>query len=437
MKKTIHLLLMTMVMTLGASAQEKITLTLDEALAIAMKNNIQVITAQNTYNAAVADVLPKTWGNNLPTVDLNAQYSLADEKSTFVTNSGVKESAERYSYSLSANYVLFDGFKKFGEMKQARLDESSAQFTYENTKQDVALQVHKSYFDVLKNQQLLRVSEENLKRSEEQLKRLEERNRLGAQILSDVYKQKVQVGSDRLALNRSKNNLNTSKASLNSLIGIDVNTQVELKDLGLDVTFDASEYNFDKAFSKALEQRKDYLASIKKVESSRASLRNARSGFFPTLSAFADYSWSDAFRPGSFKEIGANDRVSVGLNFSMPIFNGFQTSASVIRADQSVQTAKSNLENTRRQVALNIKIALLNLQTSYENVKLSEENVNSAKEDLRLATEKYNLGAGTILDQITANASYAQAEANHIQAVYDFLYAKQQFNIAVGAIETK
>ncbi len=421
----------------GVFAQDGMRLTMEDAVASAMNNNIQVITAQNTYNEVSAAVLPKTWGNNLPTLDANARVSRSNESSNFFTNEGPKSSKNTYNYSLNANYTIFDGLRRFSEMSSAHADEQSAAFDLERTRQDVVLQVYNAYFTVLKNQQLLRIAEENLKRSEEQLKRLEERNRLGAQILSDVYRQRVQVGTDKLALNQAKNNLNTSKATLNNVIGIDVNTPVELVDLPLDIDLNAPNVNFDDQLSGALQNRKDYLAANQRYKSSRAGLRSARGGFFPTLSAFATYSWFDGFLPGSFKEYDPNDQFNIGLTLTIPIFNGFQTSSSVIQANQRVQTARSNVENARRKVALDLKIAQLNLQTSLENVRLAVDNIKSAKEDLRLATERYNLGAATILDQITANTNYATAEANHVQAVYDYLYAKQQYQLAIGAIEVK
>lgn len=438
MRYSVSLFLVLMIATAGASQETRI-MDVKEAIDVAMTNNIQVITAQNTYNSTAASVLPKTLGSNLPTVSANASYGRtfwsAVNKNILGRDTSLGGPSNSYSYSLSADYTIFDGFRKFNDMSQARLNENSAWYDVENTKQEITLQVYQSYFNVLKNKQLLKITEENLKRSEEQLKKLEERNRLGAQIMSDVYRQRVQVGSDKLAVNKAKNNLNTSKAALNNLIGIDVNTSIELKELDTDVKFDKAGYDFSKAYTEGLEQRKDYQAAMKRVESTQRTVRNARSGYYPTLSAFADYKWTNTAM--SMRDYSNKDNMMVGLQLSIPIFNGFQTSSSVIQADQTLQTSKSNLENIRRKVALDIKIALLNLQTSYENVKLSEENVQSAKEDLRLATERYNLGAGTILDQITANTNYATAEANYIQSVYDFLYSKEQYNLAIGKIQTK
>jgi outer membrane protein len=421
-------------------AQESRTIDIDEAVDIAMKNNIQVITAQNNYYSTSAAVLPKTLGANLPTISANASVSRSDQGTPVYSGSGLAAtrtgtSYNSYSYSLDANYVLFDGLKKFNDMSQARINETSARFDVENTKQEVTLQVYQQYFTVMKNKQLLKITEENLKRSEEQLKRLEERQKLGAQIMSDVYRQRVQVGTDKLALNKAKNNLNTSKAALNNLIGLDVNTPIELKDIPQDVIYDAAIFDFNQSYQKAFNNRKDYLAASKRVESSRKTLQNARSGYYPTLTAFARYGWNHVYM--NTKNYSDNDRLNFGLNLSVPIFSGFATQSSVIQADQSVQTAKSNLDNIRRAIALDIKISLLNLQTAFENVKLSEENVKSAKEDLRLAAERYNLGAATILDQITANTNYATSEANYIQAVYDFLYSKEQYKLAIGEIGIK
>lgn len=416
------------------AGQDKKTLDVNEAVRIAMKNNVEVISSENEYNKAAADVLPKVWGNNLPTVSASGGYTrtlMNGSSGLGLTGSGSVNNS--YNYGLNANYILFDGFKKYSDMSQARSIQSSAKFDLENTRQEVALQVFQGYVEVLKNQQLLRVSEENLKRSEEQLKRLEERNRLGAQILSDVYKQKVQVGSDKLALNRARNNLNTSKASLNNLIGIDVNTEIEVKELAAEAVDATGDVAFDMAVEEALANRRDYLSAKQRLESAKRTLTAAKSGYYPTVTASADYGWNG----NTLNNFSTQDRMTAGITVSIPLFNGFQTSAGVIQADQSVQTAKSNLDAIRRKVALDVKVALLNLKTADENVKLSEENRKSAKEDLRLATERYNVGAGTILDQITANTNYANAEAGLIQATYDYQFAKQQYLLSVGRVEVQ
>ncbi len=429
-------LLMTLILTgLTLQAQQKTTLTMEDAIAIAMKSNVQVVASQNAYNTASANVLPKTIGRQLPTLDATANAS----KTVLNKVSGVpsgSSSFNSYSYGLNANYLIFDGTRRFDEIAQVRIEETSAQYDLERVRQDVTLQVDQAYFNVLKNQQLLRIGDENLKRSEEQLKRLEERNKLGAQILSDVYKQRVQVGSDKLAVSRAKNNLNTSKATLSSLIGIDVNADLELKDVSAEnLTVNLQDMPFDQAMEKAYANRRDYLASVKRVESARRGISIARSGFFPTVSAFAGYNWAD--QNLNFDKYSNKDKMNFGVSVSVPIFSGFETQARVIQTDQSYQTSKSNLENTRRRVALDVKISMLNMQTAFDNMKLSAENVKAAKEDLRLATERYNLGAGTILDQIVGNASYASAEANYIQSTYDFLYAREQYNLAVGTLNVK
>lgn len=429
--------LLTVLFVFSTTAQEKRTITIQEAVAIAMENNVEVIAARNNFNTVVANVLPLTVGANLPTVDMTARYSHADEASQFFTATGPKESAQNYSYSINANYVLFDGLKKFSQMSQARTNEQSARYDMDRTGARVKLQVYEAYVNVLKANELLKIAIENQKRSEEQLKRLEERNRLGAQIISDVYKQRVQVGSDKLALNRARNNLNTSKATLNSLIGLDVNTDLQLAPLDTELTYDSGSYDYAKAYDAGLQHRQDFLASVKRVESARQTLKQSRSSYYPTVNAFATYSWQDGFLPKNSSAYRQNDRALIGLNLTVPIFSGFSTSAGVEGANQSLQTAKSNVDNIRRQVALDVKIALLNMQTAYESVKLSEENVKAAKEDLRLATERYNLGAGTLLDQITSNASYTEAEANYVQSVYDFVLARQQYLLATGTSDQK
>lgn len=424
---------MILVSATGMFAQEKLKLTIEDAIKISMEHNVSVIEAENAYNSALANTRTKTWGNNLPTLDANMLYNRSNVKNTRFVKDELKTSQDYYSTSLDANYVVFNGFKNWEEQKQVRADEQESRLNYERTRQTVKLDVYRQYFDVLKKQQLLKVREENLKRAKEDLKKVEEMNKIGSRPLSDVFKQKVVVGNDKLALINGENDLNISKATLNSLIGIDVNTDIVLEEA--DLTIELKDADFGTKVETAYDNRKDLKAAKEAVKSAKSGLTISRSGFYPTVSLFGSYSYSDVFKPSGFSDISKNDRVDFGMNISVPIFNGFQTRSSAVAAEQNLITSKSRLESTQRTVSLQVKTAILNLEAAKENIDVTQETVKSASEDLRLAKERYAIGAGTLLDVITANASYVEAESNRIQAVYDYLLSKQELRLATGEVE--
>ena len=85
-------------------------------------------------------------------------------------------------------------------------------------------------------------------------------------------------------------------------------------------------------------------------------------------------------------------------------------------------------------MTLDVKQAFLEIETAKENIEVTEENVTSAEEDYRLASERYRIGAGTLIEQLTAQNSLTRARVNKIQAIYDYKYAITVLDLALGKL---
>ena len=93
-------------------------------------------------------------------------------------------------------------------------------------------------------------------------------------------------------------------------------------------------------------------------------------------------------------------------------------------------------EFSRRQAELDavreVQQLVNSLEESRERLQVARENVARSREDLRLAQEKFRVGAGTILDTITAESDLTSTRANEVQAVVDFLIARANLARATG-----
>ncbi|MBU2471322.1 MAG: TolC family protein, partial [Bacteroidetes bacterium] len=81
-----------------------------------------------------------------------------------------------------------------------------------------------------------------------------------------------------------------------------------------------------------------------------------------------------------------------------------------------------------------IQKARLDLEAVEKQVKVTQASVFSAEMDRKIAEEKYNLGAGTLLDLLIANANYTNAQSNKVNAVIGYLLAKKQMEFVLGTI---
>jgi outer membrane protein len=379
--------------------------------------------------------LTTAYGNFIPSLSASASMGRSGSTTTTVVGDIINANGS-VSAGLSANVTLFDGFRNTSSLNRATSAADAAAFNFAKQKQSTVLAVEQSYLTVLRNQQLLTVSQENLKRSQQQLSRIEESNKVGALAKSDVYRQQVQTATDELALINAQSNYDNSKQDMLYLLALDVTMDYNFEDpsvlqqiAGLISDSLHQEYaDYNKLVQEALESRPDYQSSLLARKISENDLSISRSGHYPSLSLGTGYSLGGQ----NFGTMSDSKSWNWRLSMSIPIFSGFQTSTAVQTSQLNLELAEQQLEQAKRSVAKDVKYALLSLETARKRYDVSLKNMKSAEEDRRIAEERYNLGSNTLLDLLVATANYTQAISNKVSSSYDFVYAKLQFRIAVG-----
>jgi outer membrane protein len=421
-----------------AAAQTK-TLTLEQARQIALERNLSVAQAQNNVEAAQASVMAAT-GDYLPTLSASGGWTRNQTEGP-VTIGGVqipntKAVFNNFSTSVNLNYTLFNGFAREGNYTRTSANAIATEQTAARTRQSIIFQVERAYLNVLRNEQLVKVSEENLKRDLRQLERITESNRVGALSRADVYRQQSQVAADELSVINAQNNYDKAKADLLALIGLDVNDEYTIADPSISTEIARSELessaeqysNFPELARRALAKRPDYLGATESVRSAEGGISAARSGYFPSVSAFAGYGFSNR----ELSRLTENKSINWGLNLRWNLFDGFSTNEALQSAYVQKKNAELSLQQTERNINVEVKKALLDLEAARKAYEVSQKGLVSATEDRKIAEERYNLGAGTLLDLLTANAGLVSAQANKVNAVYDFIIAKRNLEYVIG-----
>lgn len=429
---------------ISASAQNK-TLTLTQATQLALERNWSVAQAQNNVDAAQSSVLAAQ-GNYLPTLSASGGWNRTQNdraaSSTQVIGGqaivfpGSFSVTNSFSAGVDLGYTIFDGFRREATLGSASSRAIASEQTSARTRQAVVFQVETGYLNVLRTEQLVKVAEENLKRDQRQLERITESNKVGALSLADVYRQQTQVAGDELALINAQNNYDKAKADLTALIGGDVFEDYVIADPSITTEIQTSEleatsakYNNLKDLSnRALAARPDYIGASENFSASESGITAARSGYFPTISAFAGYSLAN----NELSKLSDNKNINWGLNIRWNIFDGFQTNQSLQSAIATKRNAEISLRQSERDINVEVKKALLNLDAARKAYEVSQKGLVSSREDRKIAEERYNLGAGTLLDLLTANAGLVSAEANKVNASYDYVIAKRNLEYVLG-----
>jgi outer membrane protein len=437
----------TLFLTNGLWGQSKIV-SLEEARQMALENNINVVQTKNNIDAAKANV-QAAYGGYLPSLSASGNWSRTqsqrtDELVQIIEGQPVNRQQEFFGVEnswgtgASTSLTVFDGFAREARVSGSKSQQTSAEMTSVRTRQAIAYQVTAGYLNILRTRELVRVSEENLKRDQRQLERITESNRVGALSMADVYRQQSQVANDELDVINAQNNHAKAKADLVALTGLDPSQEYEFSDPSIKSEMDSAAVegtmlkykNLTDITKSAVANRPDFVAATENLNAATSGVTAAKSGYWPSVSAFGSY--GNFANTASQLALTRNYTLSWGVGLRWNIFDRFSREQSIQSAMVSKRNAEIEVTQVERDISVEVRKALLDLDASKKSWEVSQKVLLSASEDRKIAEERYNLGAGTLLDLLVANATFVGAQATRINAVTGFLISKYNVEYALA-----
>src|SRR5213596_3291971 len=425
-----HAVAVVAALALGASlpaalAAQQLEVTLAEAVRRALQ--VQPAMVQSLGDARNAGASGRSaWGAFLPTMSTSASASRSNQD-RFDPNSTLRL-PPGYSYSggLSASVQLFDGFQRFANLRATSATEDAASAGLTNQRYQTTLATQQAFFTALADGELVRVAEAQLQRAKEELQIAVNKFQAGAATRSDTLTATVDLGNARLALLQAQANLATSQANLARQIGADQPVRA-VPDSQLPPVPDTTELR-----TAALRQAPVVMQAAASERATAATLWSNRSQYLPRLTASFNTSSQGLNEPWQGFDGGNRNLNRLSFALSWTVFDGFLRERTDAQSSVDLDNARAQTADVRRQLGADLTQQLAAMSTAFAKIEITGANVVAAAEARRVTQERYRLGAGTLLDLLTAQANQTQAEVNQVQARYDYLIARAQVEALVG-----
>ena len=302
------------------------------------------------------------------------------------------------------------------------------------TVEDIVMATDQAFYTALENQALLKVALQTVNTRQSAENQINELAKNNLKSNLDLTFAQVNLSQAKLLQLDAQNNLDSSLAALAAILGFEKQVTFELNDE--DMISPAPPTDVDGLIRTAFQQRPDLQAFTYEQQAADKFRRAQRDHLFPTISALG-VAGATPVRPDCFGGCFPNYFISswygaIGVNMSIPVFNGFLYSAEASEAKYRAQAAAENTRDLRDRIARDVRTAWLAASTAFQRVDVSAELAKQADLSLNLAQSRYQLGLGSIVELSQAQLQQTDAAISYVNAQYQYRLALSTLNFEIG-----
>jgi outer membrane protein TolC len=357
-----------------------------------------------------------------PQIDSNFDASSAKTSTTnFKTNTITKSITDSYSYGVTGNQLIFDGFKTINEVNAAKENIKAAQEGYRFTSTEVRLNLRTAFVNLLTAQEMVKVTEDIVKIRRDNLMLITLRYESGLEHKGALMKAEADVAQARFQLAQAKRDIEAAQVQLSKQMG-----RKEFKPAYAKGDFIVRDTAKDKPnFEELVKNNPSVLQAIANKSSAVFNIRSAYASFSPQLSGTAAANRSTSRWPPK------NEQWNVGLSVDMPVFEGGLRIAQVNQANAAYRQTVANEKSIRDTAIVNLEETWVVLQDALEAVGVQAKTLEASKERSKIAQAQYSTGFMNfdnwiiIEDELVKlKIAYLQAQSNALLAEANWIQAK-------------
>ena len=423
-----------------STEQTALTLTLEQALEIALSESPTIKVAEQEIEIK-RYAKQEAYASLYPRFDATAQYQRVLEKQTMSMDFGGATQTIKVGSDNSFNGGVTGSMpvvnaQLWESLKVSVADVVLAVEKARSSQIDMIEQVSQAYFSVLLAKESLVVYQRVYDNAVENNKNIKKRYEVGSVSEYDFISSNVMVQNAIPNVIEAQNSVVLTLWQLKALLGIDLKKNI-------DVAGSLADYEAQMNYAHTLDQLDlSNNTTLKQLDIQEGMLESAlkitKFANIPTLSINAAYLYTALGNDGKFFQAKAwNPYSYAGVQLNIPIFAGNQRRAATRQAKLNLSNLQLQRENAERQLQVAVVNSLNNMQTNVKKFSAAAATVGQAQRGYDIAVKRYEVGRGTLVDVDNSQLQLTQAELGRNSAIYNFLIAKISLDKILGNHEVK
>jgi len=417
----------------GNAPAELLRLTLDQAVALALKQNptaqiaiLQAAQSEQDKNIARADLLPQVSAkisDEAQKVNLLAEFGGRSPFPGFPKTIGPYQV---FSAGPTVGATIFD-LTLWRRYQAAQSTVGASKATSLSTREQVILLVVSQYIGTLRAMANVEASQSRVDLAQALYDQAADLQKEGVGTGIDTLRANVELQNEKQRLIEAQNDRETSLFGLSKLLNLDPRQRIELGD-SLSF-FDTPQPEVEPSIEAALAERQEWKSLESQIKSAEFQKKASQDSRLPSVRFDGDFAY-----------VGTSGNTTLPTytyeaSVDLPLFTGGRIHAEVVRADLQIRALEQQKEDLRNQIALDVKTALLNLSSARSEVQVANLGVQLSREEVDQARDRFKAGVANNIEVIQAQDSLSRANDNQIAALYRFNQARADLARSVGQME--
>lgn len=414
-----------------AAAQDSLKVwTLGECLDYALENNIQLRQSRNDYLSGIEDT-GEAKAALFPSLTASVTQGFTNYPSSNVTD----RNSYTGTYGLNAGMTLYEGGKLRTAVKRQQVQNRIDALSVEESANDIRIAIVQAYMQCLYAAEAVTVNRSTADASKARRDRAEAMWQAGSISKVDFAQLESQYASDEYQVVVASASLDNYKLQLKQLLELDITEEMNLAAPAIQESEVLSALPAKaEIYATALDAMPEIKRGELAVESAELGIRQARAGFFPSVSLSTGigtgHMSGGSFESGS--QVWNRFNENVGLSVSIPIFSNRKNRTAVNKARIAVSNSLLERQSLEKELLREVESAYLDAVSAQSQYVAAREKQRYAQQSCDLTDEQFRVGMKNTVELITAQNELTAARQEVLQAKYMALLNIELLDIYQG-----